>query len=172
MYNLGIMLIMSDFFPNQSRRQVGIIATSRREILSINSDQVPPNRNVQAERQEGVQCAEVEAVVEVVVAELRGEGEGSAAIEAVEAVEEALVEAVVVGSVPGAAVVVVVMRISRDLQEGFADVGHKSLAGRWGAWIAFRMLHNGMDPHVSLCESKTTVAKHHTFLELNVFLEG
>lgn len=166
------MLITSDFFPNQSRRQVGIIATPRREILSVNSDQVPPNRNVQAEGQEGVQCAEVEAVVEVVVAELRGEGEGSAAIEAVEAVEEALVEVVVVDSVPGAAVVVVVMRISRDLQEGFADVGHKSRAGCWGVWIAFGMLQNGMDPHVSLCESKTTIAHHHIYAEPNVFLEG
>lgn len=163
---------MSDFSPNQSRRQVGIIATPRRETLNINSDQMPPNQSVRAERREGVQCAEVEAVVEVVVAELRGEGEGSAAIEVVEAVEEALVEAVVVDSALGAAVVVVVMRISRDLQEGFADVGHKSLAGCWGAWIAFGMLHNGMDPHVSLCESETTVANHHTFPELNVFLEG
>lgn len=105
---------------------------------------------MRVERQEGAQCAEVEVLVEVLVAELLEEGEGS---EAIEGVEEALVEVGGVDSAPAAAVVVVVMQISQDLQEAFVDGGHSIYAGCCGAWIAFGMLHNGMDPHVDLCES-------------------
>ena len=110
-------------------------------------------------------------VGEVVVAELLEEGEGS---EAIEGVEEALVEVVVVDSAPAAAVVVVAIQISRDLLEGSADGDRSIYAGRRGAWIAFGMLHNGMDFHVGQCANRIPCSgpKYMCITYVYVFVEG
>lgn len=98
--------------------------------------------------QGGVQCAEGEGAVEVVVAELQEDEVDSGATEGVGDSRAEVGEAA--SALAAAEVVVVVMQTSLGPREDIEDEVHSINAGRCGAWIPCGTVHTGLDQDVDL----------------------